>query len=326
MIQQFRNLNFINLIFLFILLFILRIGVYINLPAEINTGFVEFFARLLWQTAPDVVLSPFLNITIAAIVVFAQALIFNKIINNYNILGKSGFLGALFYVVASSVFTPFLFLSPPLFCNFFLLYLLHKILSEYKNVDSISSMYDLGLIVALGTLIYFPFVLFLLFLWIALIILRPFNWREWVSVIIGYITIVFFLGVYYYWNGRLLDFYEIWRPLSNAFPFSIKIQITDYIVLFPIVVCLLLGILQIRQNFFKSFVQVRKTFQLLFFLFLIAALSFYLKPDFRINHFLLCVTPVATVLAYYFASAKIWWIYESLFVVMISFVVYFQFV
>ena len=326
MIQQFRNLNFINLIFLFILLFLLRIGIYINLPTEINTGFVEVFSRLLWSTPPNIVLAPVLNITAAAIVVYAQSLIFNKIINNYNILGKSGFLGALFFIVASSVFTPFLFLSPPLFCNFFLLYVLHKILSEYKNADSINSMFDLGLIAALGTFIYFPFVLFLLFLWIALIILRPFNWREWVSVIIGYITIVFFLGVYYYWNGRLLDFYEIWKPLSNTFPFNIKIQIIDYIVLFPIVVCVILGIAHIRQNFFKSFVQVRKTFQLLFFLFLIGALSFYLKPDFRINHFLLCVIPVATVLAYYFASAKIRWIYESLFVVIISFVVYFQFV
>ena len=326
MIQQFRNLNFINLIFLFILLFILRIGIYINLPAEINTGFVEVFSRLLWPTPLNTTLAPVLNITAAAIVVFTQSLIFNKIINNFNILGKSGFLGALFFIVASSVFTPFLFLSPPLFCNFFLLYVLHKILSEYKNSDSINSMFDLGLIAALGTLTYFPFVLFLLFLWIALVILRPFNWREWVSVIIGYITIVFFLGVYYYWNGRLLDFYEIWKPLSNTFPFNIKIQIIDYIVLFPIAVCVILGIAHIRQNFFKSFVQVRKTFQLLFFLFLIAALSFYLKPDFRINHFLLCVIPVATVLAYYFAFAKIRWIYESLFVVIISFVVYFQFV
>lgn len=326
MIQQFKNLNFINLIYLFILLFILRIGIYLDMPAEINTGFIELFARLLWSTSIDGIISPALNITTAAIVVLSQALIFNKIINNFNILGKSSFLPALFFIVTSSVFTPFLFLSPPLFCNFFLLYVLHKILLEYKNPDSISSMFDLGLIVALGTLVYFPFVLFLIFLWIALIILRPFNWREWISVIIGYITVVFFLGVFYFWNGRLLDFYEIWKPLSNAFPFNIKIQITDYIVLFPIAACVLLGIGHIRQNYFKSFVQVRKTFQLLFFLFFIAALSFYLKPDFRINHFLLCVIPVATVLAYYFASAKIKWIYESLFIVMISFVVYFQFV
>lgn len=325
MIQQFRNLNFINLIFLFVLLLILRIGIFLNLPSEMNTGFAELFSRLLFQPS-SIDIPPFLNIIIAAVIVYAQALIFNKIINNYNIIGKSSFLPALFFIVSSSVFSPFLFLSPPLFCNFLLLYVLHKILLEYKNSDSVSGMFDLGLMIALGTLFYFPFVLFILFLWISLLILRPFNWREWVSLIIGYLTIVFFLGVYYFWNGRLLDFYEIWRPLSNPFPFNIRIQITDYIVLLPIAVCVLLGVIFIRQNFFKSFIQVRKTFQLLFFMFFIAALSFYLKTDFRINHFLLCVIPLATILAYYFASAKIKWIYESLFLVIIGFVVYFQFV
>lgn len=326
MIQQFRNLNFINLIFLFTLLFILRIGIYLNLPSDIENGFFELFKRLLIPFSTTGILSPLLNITIAALIIFSQALLFNRIINNYNILDKSSFLPALFFIVASSVFTPFLTLSPPLICNFFLLYIFHRILLEYKNSDSISGMFDLGLIIALGTLVYFPFVLFLLFLWLALIIFKPFNWREWISVVIGYLTVVFLLGVYYYWNGKLSGFYEIWEPLSNAFPFYIKIQITDYIVLVPIAVCMLLGVSYIRQNFFKSFVQVRKTFQLLFFLFVIAALSFYLKTDFRINHFLLCVIPVATVLAYYFASAKIKWIYESLFILMISFIVYFQFV
>lgn len=326
MIQQFRNLNFINLVFLFILLFVLRIGIYLDLPADINTGFFELFKRLLIPYSEKGFLPPAINISIAAIVVFSQALIFNKIINNYSIIGKSSFLPALFFIVTSSVFTPFLFLSPPLVCNFLLLYLLHRILLEYKNSDSISGMFDLGLVIAIGTLIYFPFVLFLIFLWVALIILKPFNWREWASVIVGYITIVFLLGVYYYWNDKLTSFYEIWKPLSNAFPFYIKIQITDYIVLLPIAACVLLGVIYIRQNFFKSFVQVRKTFQLLFFLFAIAALSFYLKTDFRINHFLLCSIPVATVLAYYFASAKIKWIYEPLFLIIVGFVIYFQFV
>ena len=326
MIQQFKNFSIINLFFLFILLFILRLGIYLDLPVSINTGFTELFSRLLIQVSIDNLFLPALNITLAGIVLFIQALIFNKIVNNFNILGRSTFLPALFYVVAGSIFTPFLFLSPPLVCNFFILFIIHKIMVDYKGPDAIGSMFDLGLIVAVGTLFYFPFVLYLILLWVSLIILRPFNWREWLSVLIGYITIVFFLGVYYYWNGRLLDFYEIWEPLSNKFPFYIKIQVTDYIVLFPIVACLLLGFIQLRLNFFKSFVQVRKFFQVLFFLFVFSALSYYLKSDFRINHFLLCIIPVAVLLAYYFAHAKKRWVYESFFLLIISFIIYFQFV
>ncbi|MEO5910808.1 MAG: DUF6427 family protein [Pelobium sp.] len=326
MIQQFRNLNFFNLFLLFILLFLLRIGIYLDLPAEVNSGFIELFSRLLIPYTLEGLFSPSVNISIAAVIVFIQAILFNRIINNLNILGKSTFLPALCYVLLTSIFSPFLVLSPPLICNFFLLFILHKILTENRQPDAVSTMFDLGMVVAIGTLFYFPFVLFVLFLWSSLIILRPFNWREWVSALVGYLTIVFFLGVYYFWNGRLLDFYEMWKPLSNRFPFFIKIKLSDYIVLVPIFSVVLLGIIKIRQNFFKSYVLVRKSFQILFFLFAFGALSFYLKPDFRINHFLLCVIPISVLMAYYFTHASKKWIYESVFIITLASIVYFQFV
>ena len=297
-----------------------------NLPDDINSGFNVFFLRILINIDFDKLLSPILNIFFAALIVFTQALIFNRIINNYNILGKTSFLPALLFVVCSSVFAPFLILSPPLIANFLILFILNKVLKEHKSADSISAMFDLGLIVAIGTIIYFPFVLFLLVLWLALILFRPFNWREWVSVIIGYLTIVFFLGIYYFWNDKLLNFYEIWKPLSTKIPFYIKINLLDYIVLFPLGICFILGLISLRVNFFKSSVLVRKSIQLLTLIFIVSILSFYLKADFRINHFLLSVAPVAIVLSYYFMNAKKKWIYEPLFLMMIIFVVYFQFV
>lgn len=325
MIQQFRNLNFINFFFLFILLLVLRIGVFIHLPQELNSGFLEFFSRLLIPVSPQNFISPALNISLAAILVYVQALLFNRIVNTFNILGKSTFLPALLFVVCSSVFTPFLMLSPPLVCNFILLFLVYKILLEYKKFNSIATFFDLGLVIAIGTILYFPFILFLLLLWASLSALKPFNWREWLSALLGFLTIVFFLGVYYFWNDRLLDFYDIWKPLSNKFPFYIRINVFDYIVLFPIVIVMMLAFFQIRQNFFKSYVLVRKFFQVLIFIFLIASVSFYLKSDYRVNHFMLCVIPVATLLSYFFTNAKRKWIYESLFLIIIVFILYFQF-
>ncbi|OAQ38520.1 beta-carotene 15,15'-monooxygenase [Pedobacter psychrophilus] len=326
MIQQFKNLNFFNIFILFVLIIVLRLGILWNLPDVVNSGVNLFFSRILINLDFDRLLSPLLNIICAAFIVFSQALIFNKIMNDYNILGKASFLPALLFVVCSSVFAPFLILSPPLIVNFLILFILNKVLREHKSVDSISAMFDLGLVVAIGTIIYFPFVLFLLVLWIALILFKPFNWREWVSVITGYITIMFFLGVYYYWNDKLLSFYEIWKPLSTKIPFYIKINLFDYIVLLPLSICFILGLIALRVNFFKSFVLVRKSIQLLTLIFIVSILSFYLKADFRINHFLLSVAPVAVVLSYYFMNAKKKWIYETLFFMMMIFIVYFQFV
>jgi len=326
MIQQFKNLSFLNIFLLLLVLYLLRIGLFLDLPKEINTGFLEFGHRILSENTTQPLLSPFANVVIAGLIVFMQAMLFNKIINLFNIVGKSTFLPALTYVLASSVFTPFLFLSPPLICNFFLLLILYKILASIKNPAVVSTMFDLGMIAAIATVFYLPFSLLTIILWIALLIFRPFNWREWTAIIMGFATIVLFLAVYYFWNNKLNSFYEIWRPLTTGFPVFIRIQLLDYIVLLPIGVGLVLGVFQLRENFYKSYILIRKTFQLLFFVFIIASISFYIKPDYRINHFLLCVIPVAALLAYYFLHASKKWFYESLFFLITGFIIYFQFV
>lgn len=326
MIQQFKSINFLNIFLLFAFTYILRIGLFLDLPQMINTGFSELGTRLLLADNQYSYLSPGLNVFLAGLVIFTQALLFNRLISEYNILSRPTFLPALMYIVLSSVFTPFLFLSPPLIGNFFILFIFFKILDSYKKTDLISTMFDLGLITALATVIYFPFVFFVIALWVALLIFRGFNWREWVAVILGYLVIVTFLGVYYFWNNSIGYFFEIWKPLTEGFPIFIKIQPADYIVLLPIAIGLILGALRLRENFYRSYIQMRKTFIFLFYLFLTVVLSFYLKPDYRINHFLLGVIPIALLLAYYFLNAAKRWFYEPLFVIIVGFIIYFQFV
>jgi hypothetical protein len=324
MIKQFRSLSFINIALLLILTFILRVGIFLQIPKLINSGFYNFFIRIRINFDLDSWLSPTLNIFIATLIIFIQALIFNKIINTFGILNKASFLSGLLYVVCASVFIPFLILSPPLVCNFLLLFIFYKLLKDFKSTDSISTMFDLGMVVAIGTIIYFPFVIFILLLWIALIIFKPFNWREWVAVALGFFTIVFLLGVYYYWDNQILNYLEIWKPLSSKIPFYLRINVLDYIVLFPIAICSILGIISIRLQLFKSFVFVRKMFQLLVFMFFIAIISFYFNKEFRIYHFILAVIPIAMVLAHYFTNATKRWFYETLFLIMIGFIIYFQ--
>ncbi len=326
MVQQFRNLNFINLFYVFALTLLLRVGILINLPPAVNSGFAEFFSRILVPFNLDEYLSPLANIVVATVLVYIQATWFNQIINKYSVLGKSTFLPAAAYIVVCSIFEPFLTFTPPLLCNFLLLFIFNKILSSYKSSNSIAAMFDLGLAVALGTIFYFPFVGFLLILWIALLLFKPFSWREWVSGLVGFLTLIFILGVYYFWNDRLLDFYKIWTPLSTKLPIYVSIQLLDYIVLLPIAICVISSFYYLQINFFRSYVLVRKAFQLSVFLLALVFFTFYLKSDPRINHFLLGAIPLAIYISYYFVHAKKPWFFESLFVITLGVIIYFQFV
>lgn len=325
MIQQFRSISPLNIIFLIFIAFLLRLGAFIKLPQEISFEFMELFSRLLISIPEKNEISPISNLSIALLILIVQALIFNRIINAYNLLGKQTFLPALLYVTAGSLFSPFLILSPTLICNFLILIMIERFLSIYKKQEVTSVMFDLGMIVALGTLFYFPFIAILPLLWISLIIFRPFNWREWVAVIVGFFTIFFFLAVYYYWYDSLEQFYQIWLPLGSKFPTDFNINYYDTLVLIPVVIVFFLGFFHLQKNFFRSVVHLRKSFQLLFFMFILALVSFYLKSNIILYHFLLCVPSAATLMAYYFLHANRRWLYESLYFLLIGSIIYFQF-
>src|SRR6201986_4073281 len=224
MISIFRKFNPFNALWLAVLLFILRVGYAAQAPANIAVTFVEPFVQTLIPINYGHIFAPGVNIFLAAVLVFIQALLLNYLVNRYNLLGKPTFLPALMYVVASGLFTPFLVLSAPLICNFLVIWMLFKLFDLYKGDDAKSTTYDLGMIVAVGTLIYFPFIYLFLLIWIALMIFRPFNWREWVAGIFGYATIFFFLAVIYYLHDQLNQFYSIWLPLGTKFPNRINID------------------------------------------------------------------------------------------------------
>jgi len=326
MINQFRNLNPINLLLLAAYTIFMRLAIFIHLPEQLNFEFLESYTKFFIQIPLTNTFSPATNVFIAAIIIFFQALLFNRIVNNHGLLAKPSYLPGLLYITGSSLFLQFLILSPPLICNFLLIWIMDKFLRISKDPNAMMIMFDAGMIIALGTLIYFPFIVLLVMLWLSLLLYRSFNWREWLAGFIGFLTIFFFVAVFYYWNDNITQFYKIWKPLVNKFPSVLQINYNDYLVLLPVSVIIVLATLQLRENFFRSFISTRKAFQMLFFMFIIAIISFYTKPDFRVYHFLLSVPPGAVLLAYYFSNAKKRWFYESLFAVLVLCIQYFLFV
>ncbi|WP_442589346.1 DUF6427 family protein [Pedobacter sp. AW31-3R] len=303
----------------------MRIVIFIRPPERLNFEFLESYSKFLIAIPIGDIFSVTSNIFIAGILIYIQAIIFNRVVNNHSLLSKPSYLPALLYITGASLFEPFLVLSPTLICNFLLILIMDKLLRIGKSQTVIMIMFDVGIFIAIGTLIYFPFVVMLLLIWLSLLLYRSFHWREWVSGLVGFLSIFFFLAVFYYLNDNIGMFYKIWLPLKNKFPSAFKIQYDDYLVLVPVGIMMVLAAIQLRENFFRSFISTRKAFQMLFFMFIIAIASFYTKPNFKLYHFLLCVPPGAVLLAYYFSNATKRWFYESLFLILVLAIQFFLF-
>ena len=325
-INQHRKFSPVNIIFVSAIGLVLCLGIFLSLPAHITPILFEPAVNNLIGIRIGSNLSPEANVMVTLILTLLQGFFLNSIVNNFNLLGKPNFTPALMYMTLVSLLTPFLVLSPPLICNFITIWMLGKLFNIYKQHDIKALMLDLGMIVAIGSLIYFPFMVMMVLLWISLLIFRPFNWREWLTPLLGFSTIYFLLGVIYYWMGRLPEFFAIFKPLSYAFPTELSLNMYDYLVLLPVIITLFFFLIVLKDHFFKSVVHLRKSFQLLFFMILLTLGSFYLNKHITINHFLLCAPPFAIYLAFYFTNSKSKWIYETLYLIIIASIIYFQFV
>ncbi|WP_140937780.1 DUF6427 family protein [Sphingobacterium lumbrici] len=323
-IHQHRKFTPFNIALVSIIGTFLCLGVFLHLPENLTPILFEPAINNLSGIQIGGNLNPSMNVLITLILTILQAFFLNKLINHYNFLGKPNFLTALMYMTLVSLFLPFLVLSPTLICNFITIWMLTKLFNIYKQADVKGLMFDLGMIVGIGSLIYFPFIVLFFLLWISLIIFRPFIWREWVTPLLGLAAVYTLLGVIYYWVDRFDDFLAIFSPFTNEFSATLHVDIYDYLVMIPIVITLIFFLFILKDQYFKSIVHIRKSFQLLFFMLTLIGASFYLNDHITINHFLLCAPPLSIYLAYYFNYAKTKWVYETLYLLIIGTIMYFQ--
>lgn len=319
MIKQFRSLHPFNIILLVLIALLLRLPFWNQLIQQSPPNFQHLFNHLLIPLPAQPKLSITTQMVLGLISLLIQALLLNKVVNTHNLIGKSSFMPALLFVVCASFFKVFVFFSPVMLCNFLIIWMIDRFLNIYRKKEIRPLIFDIGLAVALGTLIYAPFVMMLPLVWMSLMIFRPFNWREWVIGFLGFATVFFFLGFYYFWNNALSEINQAWLPMANT------IQKVNYWMFLPLLIIIVLGLFRLRSNFFRSVVHIRKSYQLLLMFFLLALCGSTLNIGTDPDHFLLAAVPVAIILAYYFIYARMRWFYESLFLYLIASMLYFNF-
>ena len=262
---------------------------------------------------------PWLSTTIGLLLIIGEAFLLNFIVNENEVLEKQNYLPALFYIVFMINNNAMLTLHPLLFGNLFILFALHRLVSAYRKDKAFSEAFDAGLLISIGTLFYFPFVVFLPLLGVAFVLLRPFNWREWVISFIGAFIPYIFVAIYYFWYDRLdylfFDkvFYSFIKEtpvidLPKTFYFMLGI---GWLVIFVSIVKIILGVGIGSQRTKKSIIL------LVWFLFF-SAFSILLAPEISTRYFSALAIPSAVFCANYFTHIKKGWWAEFLFLLLLS--------
>ena len=199
---------------------------------------------------------------------------------------------------------------------------LWKIFALYKSERPVTRAFDTGFVFSLMILCYLPMALLVVFMYLCIAILRPFNWREWVASALGLATpAILLFTILLVTNKMHLRITEVntdtWLPV-------IKLQSLSWHYILPalvIAVILFLSFLKLYANYSKNVIRMRK-FQLCFMLLLVFLLLIILIPvQQSAARFSLLIPPICLFLSYYFiAIRKIWWfeILSTVFILLIA--------
>lgn len=291
MVGIFKANNPLNNLLLFIYGFILKLAWLIHpiIPVPQKTdGFL--FKELLLKLQPAGTQLPVIYSCITYILLFTQAIIFNKLIVDHKLMQRTNYLPAMSYLLITSMFSEWNVLSAPLVINTLLIWVWALLSTLYSNNKPKSALFNIGLIIGVCSFFYFPSLAFALLIVFGLIVSRPFSLSEWVIAFLGILTPYYFLFSYLFLTDKLQHYKLPQFAISYPYFHQNYWELAGIIL---ILLAFLIGIYFVQANFRKQLVQVRKRWSLILFYLVVAVIIPFINATHTFQYWILIAIPLS---------------------------------
>ncbi len=194
MLKLFRNSSPFSVIILLLLTIVIKFWALTHpqLPVVPETAFVwgwimELLSGIFGYSA---VVFTFL----AVVNVLIQGLLLNRVADFGRLFHQTSFLPAVSYILLTGIIPAFNFFSAPLIANWFVIIALYLIFSAQGREEARRQFFNIGFVLSLAALIYFPYIILLLGAVIAAAFLTPVKASGVMIILMGFITPLYFLA------------------------------------------------------------------------------------------------------------------------------------
>jgi hypothetical protein len=291
------------------------------IPVEQKTdGFL--FKALLAQLSGIGKTIPAIYPIIAFVLLYMQAIVFNKLVSDQRLMPRSNYLTAMSYLLVTSLFTEWNVLSASLIINTLLIWVWARMSALYNSPNPKTTLFNIGIAIGVCTFFYFPSIAFALLIVFGLAITRPFKLAEWLIALLGIITPYYFVLAIAFLTDRLKNY--SFPGIAFSYP---KFYDSNWalaaiiIVLFATIV----GLYYMQKNFLRQLVQSRKSWQLVFLYFLVAISIPFINATYTFQYWILCAVPLSAFVACAFLYPEKKWFPSWLHWIMVAFVVAFSY-
>lgn len=275
----------------------------INLP---NYSLFNFFGAWLLEM-------PSLQVFITSVLIGLQAIFLNHIVNEEKLIKGNSHLVGLFFVVLNAAASLLLSINPIVVVNFFVLGVMYFFFKLYTLTNAKSFLFNAGLLIGLGSLIFSPLLVLFPLLWIVLSYLRTPSIKDFFITLFGVVLPFIYFVSYIYLTDQLFKIsYIDW--LFNKTVFEVEhLSTSYYYYLGVLAVLLVFGVANLFLNLVREVVKTRKLYIVIFLLTLFLFTTIFFNKENVLALYVLLTVPFAVFLANYFNQIKREWLAELYF-------------
>lgn len=247
--------------------------------------------------------SPFIVQLISFLTVVIGALFLNFVTISQEITTKTNYLPAFLYILFAFSSTTKNNLQPLLVANLFILPALYFLISSYRQAVALSAFYKAGFFLGIASFFYTPYIIVFPIAFIAILLFKSFNWREWVVLSFGLITpVYFYITLNYLTTSSNPPAFEF---LKNNITNFQKPIISEYYILYNLFTVIVL-FLAIFHYFNKGLGNKIKTVKIKYVILWMLLLSIVLMFNKQTSDmvFLPSIIPLSIIIGDYLSEIK----------------------
>lgn len=293
-----------NIVILLVYGLILKFNRFLHPSGPLQQPEDHFLYNWLIAFLKPLNIAPVLYVLIAFLLLYSQALLFNRICNDQKLLPRPNYLPAMAHLLTTSLFVEWNNFSAPLLANTFLIWIFYRMTTLPNVQKPAPAIFGIGVQIGIVTLLYRPAVVFVALILLALFIMRPFRLREWTINLLGitmpyyFLALVLYLGDQWDWN-KIKPVFSIGLP---AIPSSMIATVSIILLIVPFMI----GGYYVQANLNKMYIHVRKSWSLLLLYLIIAMLIIMADGGSNYISWMLCSVPITAFHAamYYYISSR----------------------
>ena len=249
----------------------------------------------------------------AFVLVSLNAILINYVFNQHEFFELNNYLPSLVYTLLVFLFPMSLRFGEDLVGHTFFILAIHHFFNIKQNENATNSTFLIGFFIGLASTFLPIYIYFLIFVWLGVISIRPFIWREFLLPIVGILTSIIWVF--------LIDqkFYLLFITFDSGLDYS---RFGNILVLIPHVIVLILIFFANRniiKRRLKSSIRYKRLMGLVIYTLLFSVISGSVVLVFFNTYFYFTIGAVilSIVLPYSYLGAKRKWLATFLFYILI---------